>query len=552
MANLTVSADGVIRDGNRVSVRTSTGRVYVCYTNTNDGIFMSKGNVDGEPASFSVADSITGITLLLEQGMACAIDSLDIIHCMFIVLNSNHSGIIAVRYVQFDTSTDTFGSPETIQLLDASLNQLAIRENMGIALDSNDDPHVIWKDVDTNMGADTWTNYYSNKTGASWRTRVAIFTGITSDEIIAYDIMVADPLSSVNADRPIIVMYDDGTALAINVYYGDALDSTAFTEELDVTGSTVVGGGHVSFAIDSNEKITIAFVEETTRDLMIVEHLNASAWTSWETPIQVASDFNYDSPSIAITCGTDRYIFVTNANDDIRLWKDNGSGWTQETDDTDLPNIGTFNDVKVKWARSQFNFLATYYFDAFTTIIDNDAWNDDTDAFDGGTFAFASEPTGAGQANSLEGHGTTAPGSGTAFSRVKARIWYKTSATSNLILRIYDDGQGETLLDETLGTKFLSNGGWSPYFTVTEPSGGWTYAELQALECEFWVGGGTITADNRVYKIEFDVTEEIQSLELDYLFEDASGNLLYNTWLAPCDAVVRSEFWHGHIPQPLF
>jgi hypothetical protein len=549
MANLTIATDGISSVGNRVSVRTSNDRVYVYYTNTNDGIFMSKGNVDGEPASFSVADSITGVTLLLEQGGACAIDSNDIIHCMFEVLNSNHSGIIAMRYVQFDTSTDTFGTPETIQNLDASLNQLAISENMGIAVDSNDDPHVIWKDVDTDMGADIYTNYYSNKTAASWRTRVAIVTGIGTDAIIAYDIMIADPLSSVNADRPIIVMRDS-VANTIDVSYGDALDATSFTTELDVTGAIVVGGaGNISFAIDSNEKITLAFVEDTSRDLMIVEHLNASAWTSWETPVDVDGSFNYTNPSIAISCGTDRYIFATNANDDIRLWKDNGSGWTQETDDTDLPNVGTFDHVEVKWARFQFNFLATYYFDAITTIIDNDAWNDDPDAFDGGTFGFASEPTGAGQANSLEGHGTTSPGSGTAFSRVRARIFYKTSATGNLILRIYDDGQGETLLDVTLPTKALVNGGWSPHFSLSTPSGGWTYAELQALECEFWVGSGTISADSRVYKIEFDILEEIQSLDLDYIF--ASGaNLLYNTWLAPCDA--RDYFWHGHIPQPLF
>jgi hypothetical protein len=340
---------------NRCIVRTSGDRVYVVPTvsvASNLGVWMWKGNVDGEPTSFSVADvtPLISITGLQQIGAAAAIDSADIIHIMFSVIDTAMDGLLAVRYVQFDTSTDTFGTPETIATLDAVDT---FTQRLGICVDANDDPHVIWRDVLTDMGASVFHNYYSNKTGASWRSRVSVSSS-SNDLTLDEDIMIADPASSVNADRPIILEKEGSTQ--INVYHGTALDATAFTSVLDITGATDIDSlAQLSFAIDSEEKITVAFVEGTSLDLMVVEHLNSSAWGTWETPATVNSSADYQEPSIAID-GTNRYIYVEErVSSDIELWKDLGAGWAEETSDPDLPNVGTFTDVKAKWASKNNN-----------------------------------------------------------------------------------------------------------------------------------------------------------------------------------------------------
>ena len=110
MANVTVEASSNIEIGNRVSVRTTGDFVYVLAT-SGTSLEMHKGNVAGEPASFDTPVAITGITGLVDEGGACAIDSADIIHCMYYILDGGAMGKThELKYVTFDTSTDTFGS----------------------------------------------------------------------------------------------------------------------------------------------------------------------------------------------------------------------------------------------------------------------------------------------------------------------------------------------------------------------------------------------------------------------------------------------------------
>ena len=182
MANVTIlnGTQQDIESGNRVSVRTSGDRVYVFSTKVitvNVGISMEKGNADGEPTSFTEADEISPITGLKIIGGACAIDSNDIIHCIYYVVDTSHGGIIAIRYIPFDTSTDTFGTPESVVTLD---NDFSIHDYLGIAIDANDDPHIIWQDALTDMGSTVHTCWYSNKISGSWATRLSVFGGVGS------------------------------------------------------------------------------------------------------------------------------------------------------------------------------------------------------------------------------------------------------------------------------------------------------------------------------------------------------------------------------------
>ena len=355
MANVTVELASKIFRANRCVVRTSGNRVYVFTTDdVTVSIHALKGNQDGEPTSFSKVTHETGTTGLLQIGIAGAIDSNDIVHLVYYQVESAMSGTHEFRYITYDTSDDTFGTAEAVATLDNDGS--AVYTGFAITLDANDDPHVLWRDALTDMGSTTYTNWYSNKTDTSWRTRVSV-NGTTNNDNKAGDIIIGDPLSSVNADRPIIIVKTSPNT-QMNAYYGDALDATAFTEETDITGSITVQGFtnfDCSLAIDSNEKIIIAFGENSSNDLMIVEHLNASAWSSWDTPVDVDTSTNYFSPSIAII-GTDIYIYAEDStNSDLNLWKDEGSGFSEETGDPDLPNVGTFQDVKAKWSRYNNN-----------------------------------------------------------------------------------------------------------------------------------------------------------------------------------------------------
>jgi hypothetical protein len=173
LANVTVlgSADSPnIEAANRVVIRTSSNRVYVLMTDLSfPTLSMYKGNIDGEPASFSQADTAGTLTGLQNIGGACAIDSNDIIHCIYYQIDTSHGGIIALRYVTFNTSTDTFGTPESVATLDND-GGTAPYINLSIAIDANDDPHVTWRDALTDMGSTTYTIWYSNKI-SGWATR---------------------------------------------------------------------------------------------------------------------------------------------------------------------------------------------------------------------------------------------------------------------------------------------------------------------------------------------------------------------------------------------
>ncbi len=355
MANVQVDTSSNIKAGSRVVVRTSGDRVYVVST-SGTRLQIHKGNQNGEPTSFSeVGNNV--LTDALDVGLAVCIDGNDDLHIIRYLLFSGMGTPKEIRYYRFDTATDTFDvTNEKVADLSDGDNDGSFKKLLAISVDANNDPHASWNDEIADMGSKLEIIFYANRIGGSWSARVEVQRASASNRTIqGLDIMVADPASSVNADRPLIIVANV-TIFNIDAFHGTALNATAFTKASDITGTIeALSFGKISFAIDSNEKITIAFSEETSEDLMIIEHLNSNAWGTWETPVDVDTTTNYLSPSIAID-GTDRFIFVEDrTNNDINLWKATNGTWTEETADTDLPNVGTFNNVKVKWASKNNN-----------------------------------------------------------------------------------------------------------------------------------------------------------------------------------------------------
>ena len=373
MANIIVDADAneMVRS-NRLVVRDANDFVYV-FVNANGNIRAYKADVAGEPTSFTEQDAVGAPAIGTDrESLSVAIDSAGLVHMLYMDTQTGRgSPPLSIRYATFGTSAHATSQDEWViineQIAQPVLGSAGdnISNQVGIAIDANDDPHVIWSEITNAAGNTTDQIRYNNKIGGTWNAIVAV-DSVTNDNFSGADIMIGDPLSAVNADRPIIITSRDlsGVLGSIHAHYGGALNATSFTEEADITDATGVGinvfglgfaGNNISVAIDSNEKITIAFVEHTTKDLMIIEHLNANAWTVWETPADVDTSSDYEFPSIAID-GTDRLIFILDkTNADVNLWKDLGAGWVEETDHDDLPNVGTFDYPLVKWAGKNNN-----------------------------------------------------------------------------------------------------------------------------------------------------------------------------------------------------
>ena len=366
MANVQVASAGDITDANRVVVRSSGGTVYV-FVNNGGNIQAFKGNAQ-PPTSFAEQEAAGAPDNAANAGIAAAIDADDLVHVVYQFKDvAAHGAAPRVKYAQFRT-VDHATTQDDWVLIDENVATLA---NGGafssfaissIAIDANDIPHVAWTEQITNMGSDLESVSYANRIGGSWNSKVLVAQKSAASGIMGMlDIIVADPASSVNADRPIIICEAVGSETQLDAYHGTALNATAFTQATDITGAISMFG-FPSLAIDSNEKLVVAFIETSSSDLMIVEHLNSSAWGTWETPVDVDTSRNYADPSIVID-GTDLYIFVESSTDnDIRLWKDTGGGWSEETTDTHLPQVGTFDSSKGKWA-SRNNFEGSVQLD---------------------------------------------------------------------------------------------------------------------------------------------------------------------------------------------
>lgn len=131
---------------------------------------------------------------------------------------------------------------------------------------------------------------------------------------------------------------------------------------------------------------------------------------------------------------------------------------------------------------------STYYFDGSDASASdpNSVWTNDANAFDGNTGTTASCSTnGSTSSNYLMAEGTNAPSSGGTIVQVRAVI-YGGSTAANTSAAIYTDGLGELL-----GTPTHSgSAGYESYTTLSAPTGGWTWAKIQALEVKIYRTSG--------------------------------------------------------------
>lgn len=369
MANVTVGSGRVISPGTRCVIRDANDRVYI-FVNNNGNIEAWKGDVTGEPTSFTEQEAAGAPNDSDYVGVTAEIDSAGLVHVLYYFNDSAaHGATPNLRYAQFRTSAHATTQDDWV-LIDEEVDTLvngdggfAINELPVITIDANDEPHVAWTDHVTDMGSNFDNVFYNNRIGGSWNATsnlIVAFTA-TGDIVSALNIMIAQPTNSVGADRPIVsiaVNLVTGSG-QINMYHGNALDATGWTSALDITGLTTVATNgtvdSITLAIDSNNDLWIVWVQ-TNGNLSIRSHVATEAnWSTWGGFFVLDLTDNWIWPSIAID-GTDKYVMAEDsATNDLRLWKDTGSGWSEETGDADLPNVGTFLKPHLKWQAKNNN-----------------------------------------------------------------------------------------------------------------------------------------------------------------------------------------------------
>lgn len=151
-----------------------------------------------------------------------------------------------------------------------------------------------------------------------------------------------------------------------------------------------------------------------------------------------------------------------------------------------------------------------YYFDASDDAVTdtNAAWGSEANIFDASeTSTGTCGVAGSNSSNFAFAGGTNAPGSGTTIAKVQTRIRYAGSNANSRTVgwQVYTDSLGESLGSFTQ-VMTSSTAAWSAWNDLTTPSGGWTWAKVQALEVKVWeVSGG---ANINIYKIEIGVVAQ--------------------------------------------
>jgi hypothetical protein len=314
-------------------VRTSGGTLYAIFQNTTntavvafkstDGTTWTEQNSAGRPATASGTPG----------SVSAAIDSTGVIHVSWWV------GGTGLKYVTFDTSTDTWGTAVTALALTRTITN--VYEATAIAIDSSNKPHIAFVYNETNMSI-AWDGvYYTNKVGAGWKAQVQIEGATAQKNCGMPDITISDE----NVPE---ISYINVTSVQVTAAQGNANDAASFTLfDVETTAKTALDNTATSIAIDSAGATYVAWISSVD-DLKIRKCPDGNSWTTgWDATTTLDSANNLKTPSLAID-GTDRYVFaVDTGNNDLYYYKNSDARVLVET--------GTFTWPKAKWAFNNNN-----------------------------------------------------------------------------------------------------------------------------------------------------------------------------------------------------
>jgi hypothetical protein len=177
-----------------------------------------------------------------------------------------------------------------------------------------------------------------------------------------------------------------------------------------------------------------------------------------------------------------------------------GSFYTDPSVDYGTADLTASNDLFGNPAMGRPSVYGhIYYFDGSDAAATDPGtvWTTETNiTADQSLTTFGTSSTnGSTSSNYVMAEGTNAPGSGGTIANVYVRMhhkWGSSSGTNAGELKIYTDALGEllaTIAQSTTGTTAV----WSSWAVLTVPTGGWTWAKIQALEFKAYRTAGATT-----------------------------------------------------------
>ena len=194
------------------------------------------------------------------------------------------------------------------------------------------------------------------------------------------------------------------------------------------------------------------------------------------------------------------------------------------------------------------NYWAKFYFDGSDDPVSDPgtSWTTESNITDTDLTSGASTgTTGSVSSNYITAGGTNAPGSGGTIQTVYARFRADTSSgTSVAHVSISTDAWAEVLGTPTLNV--TTTDAWAEWTALTTPSGGWTWAKIQALEFRGWRNSGTGTT--RIYIVQIAVVTDAGHSDLGAVEErnrpaKSTTSVHGGTYNAEFSGAGFKEFW---------
>lgn len=321
---------------NRSIVRSTDGAVYAALNDagscevwkSTDGVNWTELDSSNNPT----CDSNAALEVVIEED-----NDLQMIYRYF------ESSEYRIKWVEFDTGTDAFGTPETAYSnIDAGISDYSL------TLDLNEKPHV----VGYRAYGGTYAVIYLNKVSGSWIS--LDLEGVPSG--------ADSPTLIINEDDIPEVSYINRGDADLTLVVGDDNNPSTIGEWTfyDVDTSVKAGTGATTMALDPISGNTWVTYSNSNNTVALAKHLDADSWSTWST-VTSKTDVG-TNPSIAIDGDQNIYVFYTEDSSDQKIVydvydsDDDSPSWQGETE-LQTPSSGIdYSGVNVKSSTFTDNF----------------------------------------------------------------------------------------------------------------------------------------------------------------------------------------------------
>lgn len=284
-------------------VRTASGVMYVVLMNyTDHKIEIWKSTDNG--GYFTLVSGTVACALYSSCSVAIDGGSPQLLRIVY------HSDITTVKYNTFNTSSDTWGTAETVATI---VSPAGAGFSVGIALDSANYPHVVFHEKINIGGTDYTKTRYRNKVGGvTWQTIVTIEASANeAKNTTGAPFISIDTTTGHNRKDLPQIFYATSPDNLIQAALGDFNNATAFT----VVQPGTKLGQVISAAIDPTGRTNLVFYYNGSGVYTAILDLpDATAWNgSWNYEGNSITGDNAASSGGLFISGTTRYLVTQNA-----------------------------------------------------------------------------------------------------------------------------------------------------------------------------------------------------------------------------------------------